>query len=190
MTTLIMGLVLFLAIHSTSIVAPGWRDRTAVRIGANAWRGVYSLLSLAGLLLIIHGFSLARAEPIVLYTPGPGLHQAARLLMLPVFPMLLAASWPGRIKSALKHPMLAAVKLWAVAHLLANGNLADVLLFGSFLAWAVLDRISFKGRTQRPQRTAPPGRWNDLIVVVAGLALYGVTVGWAHLRLFGVSPMG
>jgi uncharacterized membrane protein len=106
-----------------------------------------------------------------------------------VFPLLLAAYLPGRIKAAFKHPMLAAVKFWALAHLLSNGRLADVLLFGGFLAWAVVDRISLKRRTQAI-RTAAPGRLNDLIAVVLGLALYGFFVARAHLWLFGVSPLG
>jgi len=104
--------------------------------------------------------------------------------------LLVAAYLPGRIKTALKHPMLAAVKFWAIAHLLANGSLADVLLFGGFLGWAVLDRISLKGRSA-PQvlRTAPPGPWNDVIAVVLGIAIYALLIGWAHVRLFGVSPL-
>jgi uncharacterized membrane protein len=109
--------------------------------------------------------------------------------MLPVFPLILAAYLPGRIKTTMKHPMLAAVKFWALAHLLANGTLADVLLFGGFLAWAVVDRISLKRRTQ-VIATAPPGKFNDAIAIVAGLILYAFFIGWAHVRLFGVSPLG
>jgi uncharacterized membrane protein len=109
--------------------------------------------------------------------------------MLPVFPLLIAAYLPGRIKSAAKHPMLASVKFWALAHLLANGLLADVVLFGAFLAWAVADRISLKRRAPRALPTAPAGRWNDAIAVVLGLAIYGLLIGWGHLRLFGVSPL-
>jgi uncharacterized membrane protein len=109
--------------------------------------------------------------------------------MVPVFPLILAAYLPGRIKTAMKHPMLAAVKFWALAHLLANGALADVLLFGSFLVWAIFDRISFKRRPPQVIRTAPPGRFNDLIVAILGIALYVLFVMWAHVRLFGVSPI-
>jgi len=114
----------------------------------------------------------------------------AVILMLPVFPLFIAAYLPGRIKTAAKHPMLAAVKFWAFAHLLANGTLADVLLFGGFLAWAVVDRISLKRRsTPQAPPSAPPGRWNDAIAVVLGLAIYALLIGWAHARLFGVSPL-
>jgi uncharacterized membrane protein len=139
--------------------------------------------------LIIWGYGVARQQPILLYAPPVWMRHLSALVMLPVFPLLLAAYMPGRIKTALKHPMLAAVKFWALAHLLANGMLADVLLFGSFLAWAVADRISFKRRVARPIHTAPPSRMNDVIAVVGGLAIYVIFVLWLHVRLIGVSPL-
>jgi uncharacterized membrane protein len=190
MLLLIVGLVVFLGIHSVAIVAPALRARTVNRLGEGAWKGFYALIALVGLVLICYGFGLARQTPVILYSPPTWMRHAAMLLMLPVFPLLIAAYLPGRIKTAAKHPMLAAVKFWAFAHLLANGSLADVLLFGGFLAWAVVDRISLKRRAA-PQviRTAPPGRWNDAIAVVLGLAIYALTIGWAHVRLFGVSPL-
>ena len=190
MTLLIAGLALFLGIHSVAIVAPSFRARIIQRMGEGAWKGLYSLISLAGFVLICYGFGLARQAPVILYSPPTWLRHLAFLLMLPVFPLLIAAYLPGRIKTAAKHPMLAAVKFWAFAHLLANGSLADVLLFGGFLAWAVADRISVKRRAM-PQvlRTAPPGPWNDAIAVVLGLAVYALLIGWAHVRLFGVSPL-
>jgi uncharacterized membrane protein len=126
----------------------------------------------------------------VLYAPPAGLRHAALLLLVPVFPLLLAAYLPGRIQAATKHPMLAATKLWAVSHLLANGNLADVVLFGSFLVWAVADRISLKRRTPLPVPGVPPGRWNDGIAIVAGLALYVAFLLWLHKLLIGVRPIG
>jgi uncharacterized membrane protein len=190
MPLLIAGLVLFLGVHSVAIVAPTFRTRTIQRMGEGAWKGLYALISLAGFVLICYGFGLARQAPVVLYSPPTWLRHLALLVMLPVFPLLIAAYLPGRIKTAAKHPMLAAVKFWAFAHLLANGSLADVLLFGGFLAWAVVDRISVKRRAM-PQvlRTAPPGPWNDAIAVVLGLAVYALLIGWAHVRLFGVSPL-
>jgi uncharacterized membrane protein len=154
-------------------------------MGTNGWRGIYSLISGAGFVLILYGFHLARRVPVVLYIPPPWMRHVTFLLMLPVFPLILAAYLPGRIKTAMKHPMLAAVKFWAFAHLLSNGLLADVLLFGAFLAWAICDRISLKRRPPQAIRTVPQGRFNDLIAVIAGLALYAVFVLWAHLRLFG-----
>jgi uncharacterized membrane protein len=191
MVILIVGLVLFIGVHSVAIVAPALRARTIHRLGEGAWKGPYALVSLVGFVLICYGFSLARQAPVILYAPPTWLRHVALILMLPVFPLLIAAYLPGRIKTAAKHPMLAAVKFWAFAHLLANGLLADVLLFGAFLAWAVVDRISLKRRSV-PQvpRTAPAGPWNDVIAVVLGLAIYALTIGWAHVRLFGVSPLG
>jgi uncharacterized membrane protein len=186
MIFLISGLVIFLGIHSISIVAPAARDRWAAAMGPNLWRGVYSLISLAGFVLLVHGYGLARQSPTVLYVPPLWLRHVVLLLMLPVFPLLFAAYLPGRIKSALKHPMLVAVKTWALAHLLANGMLADVLLFGGFLAWAVVDRISLKRRVARPIAGASASPWNDVIAIIGGLAVYGVTLLWLHRVLIGV----
>jgi len=187
-TTLILGLLIFLGTHSVSILAPAWRDATAARLGPMAWRTAYSLASILGFLLIIRGYAAARLDPVVIYQPPVFLRHVAALLMLPVFPLLLATYLPGRIKAATKHPMLAATKAWALAHLLANGMLADVVLFGGFLAWAIADRISAGKRPARPLPGAPPAKFNDLIAIVGGLAVYAVFVAWAHARLFGVAP--
>jgi len=194
MIELMAGLVLFLGVHSVSIVAPVARDRWAGALGENGWKGLYSVLSLAGLVLIAMGYGAAREAPVILYTPPAGLRHLAALLMLPVFILLLAAYLPGRIQRAARHPMLAAVKFWALAHLLANGSLADVLLFGGFLAWAVADRISVKRRAAAGLRVGPPlklsGPDRDLWAVIGGLLVYGVFAGWAHGALFGVRPFG
>jgi uncharacterized membrane protein len=189
MLLLIAGLVLFLGMHSFAIVAPAVRESARARLGEGGWKGIYSLVSLAGFLMIVYGFGMARLAPVVLYSPPVWLRHVAFLLMLPVFPLFFAANLPGRIKTATKHPMLAGVKFWGLAHLLANGLLSDVLLFGGFLAWAVMDRISLKHRTQQ-LRSMPPGRFNDAIAIVLGLGLYVFFILWAHLRLFGVSPLG
>lgn len=134
------------------------------------------------------GYAFARQDPVVLYSPPFWTHHVTAALMLPVFPLLLAPYFPGRIRATLKHPMLVGVMLWAVAHLISNGMLADVVLFGGFLLWAVADRISYSRRTPRPLRGAPPARRNDVIVVLAGLALYGLFVLWLHQKLIGVQP--
>lgn len=189
MSLLILGLVLFLGVHSVSIVAPGWRDAMQARLGEGPWKALYSLISLAGFALVVVGYGAARQNPVVLYLPPVWMRHVALLLMVPVFPLLLAAYLPGRIKTAARHPMLLAVKVWATAHLLANGSVADVLLFGGFLAWAVADRISLKRRVQRPLPGAPAGPLNDAIAVVAGLALYAVFVFGGHAWLIGVSPI-
>ncbi|MEO7207420.1 MAG: NnrU family protein [Steroidobacteraceae bacterium] len=188
MVHLVLGLVLFLGVHSISIVAPGWRDRTAGRLG-NAWRGLYSLVTIAGLVLIIWGYGIARHNPVMLYTPPVWTQYVTAILMLPVFPLFLAAYFPGRIKAALQHPMLLGVMLWALAHLVATGMLANVVLFGGFLAWAFADRISFTWRTQRAIPTAPSMRLNDGIAIVAGLVFYVVFEHWLHARWIGVQPL-
>ncbi|HEY4958000.1 MAG TPA: NnrU family protein [Caldimonas sp.] len=192
MLVFIVGLVLFLGIHSVSIVAPRWRAAIAGRLGEMPWKGLYSLAAGVGLAMLIVGYGMARREPVVLYTPPAALRHLALLVMLPVFPLFFAAYFPGRIRSAARHPMLLAVKLWATAHLLANGTLVDVLLFGAFLAWAVADRISVKRRSVAEAHDAPaaPARpYNDVIAIVGGLAVYVVLVFWGHRWLIGVSPL-
>lgn len=187
MTKLIAGLVIFLGVHSIRIFAPAWRDRMVARLGLNGWKLIYSVVSLAGFVLIVIGYGEARLEPVVVWQPPFFLRPVAALLMLLVFPLLLTAHFPGYLKAAVKHPMLVAVKTWAVAHLLVNGMLADVLLFGSFLAWAVIDRIAV-GKRGEPAPVAGPIR-NDVIAVLGGMVLYIVFVAWAHRWLFGVQPM-
>jgi uncharacterized membrane protein len=189
MTLLVIGLILFLGVHSLSIVNDALRNRLAGAMGEWPFKAVYGLISLIGLVLIIQGYSAARLDPTLVYAPPGGLRHLAMLLLVPIFPLLLAAYLPGRISRTLKHPMLVAVKLWALAHLLANGMLHDVVLFGAFLAWAVADRISLKRRTPRKVPSLPATGMNDAIAVVAGLALYAVTVMWAHQQLFGVAPV-
>jgi uncharacterized membrane protein len=189
MTYLIIGLALFFGSHCIAIVAPAWRDRMAAKLGEGPWKGIYSLISIAGFVLMLWGFGQTRHDPVILYVSPAWLRYATALLMLPVFPLLLAAYFPGRIKTAMKHPMLAATKFWALAHLLVNGALGDVLLFGAFLVWAVADRISLKRRPARAISTAPPGKQNDFIAIVVGLLLYVVFVMWLHVRWIGVSPL-
>jgi uncharacterized membrane protein len=187
MTVLVLGLVIFLGVHCVSIVAPRWRDRSAARLGDGPWRGGYSLVAAVGLVLIVVGYGTAREAPVVLYTPPPWTRQLALALMSLVFPLLLAAYFPGWIKSVTKHPMLVAVKLWAVLHLITNGTLADAVLFGSLLIWAVADRISLKRRVPRPvPSVGPPSKRNDAIAIVAGLAIYAAFVLGGHRWLIGV----
>lgn len=190
MFILVLGLVLFIGVHSVAIAAPGWRSRQIAQRGELAWKGMYSLVSLVGFVLLIYGYGQARLSPVVLYAPPAGLRHLALLLMLPVFPLLLATYLPGRLQRAAKHPMLLAVKLWATAHLLANGMLADVVLFGVFLAWAVADRIAAKRRvTPHKVPGAPAGPRNDVIAIVGGLMLYVAFLFWVHVWLIGVSPL-
>ncbi len=188
MSLLIVGLVLFLGTHSVSIASRGWRDRRQAQLGEAAWKGLYSLLSLAGLVAITIGYGQARLEPTLLWVPPAGMTHLTLLLMLPVFPLFMAAYLPGRILSKTKHPMLLATKIWALSHLLANGMLHDLLLFGSLLIWAGLARMSASRRNAPPPPGAPPGPWNDAIAVGVGLAFYVVFLLWGHSWLMGVVP--
>ena len=189
MELLVAGLILFLGIHSVSIVNEPWRDRMVASYGEHLWRIIYSVVAITGFVLIVWGYGLARQEPTVLYVPPIWLRHLTMLLLVAVFPLLLATYFPGRIQTAARHPMLLATKIWAFAHLLANGMVHDVVLFGSFLAWAVVDRISMGRREQRPIPGAPSSKMNDIIVVVAGVALYGAFVFKLHTWLIGVSPL-
>ena len=186
MILLIIGLILFFGIHSVAIVAPAWRERAMARLGTGTWKGIYALFAAVGLALLIYGYGQARQTPVVLYTPPFWTRHIAVLLLLAVFPLLFAAYLPGRIKATLKHPMLVAVKLWAFSHLLANGTLADLLLFGGFLVWAVADRISLKHRSPQETPGAPPRVYNDAIAVALGLAVYVAFIFWLHALLIGV----
>lgn len=190
MTLLVLGLILFLGSHSVSIINEDWRDRMVAKLGLLPFKVVYGLISLVGLILIVKGYGSARMDPIWLWQPPAFLRHLAMLLMLPVFPALLATYLPGRISRTLKHPMLVAVKVWALAHLLVNGALADVLLFGGLLAWAVVDRISMKHRQVRSIPQAPARPINDVIAIVGGLGLYLAFVFWLHRHLIGVVIVG
>ena len=187
MLQLLLGIVLFFGMHSASIVALPMRDRLVAR-SEMGWKAIYTVASLFGIVLMAKGYADLRQTPTLLYVTPIWMRHVATLLLLPVFAFFIAPYFPGRIQRALKHPQLVAVKLWAFAHLLVNGTLADVLLFGSFLLWAVADRISLKGRAARPLPGAKESRANDAIVVVVGLALYAAFAFMLHERLFGIRP--
>ena len=187
MLQLLIGLVVFFGIHSVAIVALPMRDSMAAK-SEMGWKALYVIASLIGIVLMVRGYAELRLTPTVLYVPPIGLRHVAAILMLPAFAFFIAPYFPGRIKAALKHPQLIAVKTWALAHLLVNGNLADVLLFGSFLIWAVVDRVSLKKRVARPLPGAPESKANDVIVVVVGLLLYLAFVMWGHEALIGMKP--
>jgi uncharacterized membrane protein len=188
MTLLLAGLLVFLGVHSVSIVAPRWRDSLAERWGMAAWRGAYSLIALAGFLLIVRGYAEARLAPQVLWVAPLPVRHVAAVLLLPVFPALLAAYLPGRLRTLLKHPMLVAVKAWAMAHLLVVGTVASTLMFGAVLAWAVVDRISLKRRPLRATPALPESPWNDVLAIGLGLAIYAFLVVKGHWLLIGVAP--
>ena len=138
MLILILGLVIFIGLHLAIYWAPSLREGLKTRLGVGAYRGVFSLISTLGLGLIFLGFSRARLDPVIVYVAPTWLRHLMLALMIPVFPLLIATYLQGHIKYRVKHPMLAALKLWAAGHLLVNGTLADLALFGSFLAWGVM----------------------------------------------------
>ncbi len=186
MSWLVAGLIIFFAVHAISIINEPWRDRMVAKMGEGPWKGIYSVVAAIGFLLIVWGYGLARQESAVIYFSAPWLMHLSMLLLIPVFPLLLATYFPGRIRTFARHPMLIATILWAFAHLLVNGRLTDVLLFGSFLVWSGLDLFSMRQRVQRPVPSAPASRFNDLISLVLGLALYSMFVVWLHSMLIGV----
>jgi uncharacterized membrane protein len=192
MTLLLLGLVLFLGVHSTRIFAEGWRTATIARVGEKPWKGIYSVLSIAGFVLLVIGYGAARQAPVVLFAPPVWTRHLAALLTIPAFVLLVAAYVPGNaIKRAIGHPMVAGVKVWALAHLLANGTLADVLLFGTFLAWAVLSFIAARRRDRAAGTTYPAGPGSrTAITVVVGLVAWAVFAFALHRPLIGVAPFG
>lgn len=192
MTLLILGLALFLGVHSTRIVADGWRTATIARVGEKPWKAIYSVLSIAGFVLLVIGYGAARQSPVVLYTPPVWTKHLAALLTIPAFVLLAAAYVPGNaIKRAIGHPMVAGVKLWALAHLLANGTLADVLLFGGFLAWSVLSFTAARRRDRAAGTVYRQGPASRTVVTVAiGLAAWAAFAFALHRPLIGVAPFG
>jgi uncharacterized membrane protein len=187
---LVFGLALFLGVHSIRVVADGWRAAHIARVGPGLWKGLYSLAAAIGLALIIWGYHLAQAQPVVLWVPPAWVRHLGALLTVPAFVLLVAAYVPrNRIKAAVGHPMVAAVKTWAFAHLLANGTLAAVVLFGAFLVWAVADFVSARRRDRAAGTRYPAGSGSrDAIVLVIGLAAWALFAFFLHGWLIGVRP--
>lgn len=192
MLVLILGLVLFLAPHSVRIVAEDWRQQQVAAHGEGRWKAAVSILSILGVVLIVWGYGMARADPVVLWQPPIWTRHLAVLLVAVSF-VLIAAAYvpPGRIKAAVGHPMVLGVKLWAFAHLIANGTLADLVLFGAILAWAIVDYASARRRDRALGRVhvAGPAR-NDGIAAIVGLAIWAAFLFALHRWLFGVAPLG
>jgi len=218
MIELVIGLLLFLGTHSLRIVAEDWRAGLISRLGEKKFKGLVSVASLIGFILIIHGYGVARLTPQVLWVPPVATRHAAALLMLFAMIFLVASYIPGnQIKARLRHPMVISVKVWSFAHLLANGMTADVLLFGSFLLWAVFDFRAARqrdrmgdprtGEDTQPSMTIdtaagqssvpasgvalkPATVGGTVMTIVLGAALWMGFVAYLHLKLFGVSPLG
>lgn len=192
MTLLIAGLVVFLGSHSVRIFAEDFRTRRIAAMGEKPWKLVYSVIALAGFVLIAYGYGAARLEPVFLWQPPVWTRHLAALLTIPAFVLLAAAYVPGtRIKARVGHPMVLGVKVWAFSHLIANGTLADLLLFGSFLAWAVADYIAARRRDRRAGVTYAAGPVaRDVAAVAIGLAAWVAFALWLHGPLIGVKPFG
>ena len=192
MAYLLAGLLLFLGVHSLRIFAEGWRAKQIGRIGPLPWKGLVSVLSLAGFVVLVWGWGMARQAPVVLWQPPVGMRHAASLLTLLAFVLLAAAYVPGNaIKARLHHPMVLGVKAWALAHLLSNGNVAHVVLFGAFLAWGVLLFIASRRRDRREATVYAPGRLAPtLVTVVVGVAVWALFAFKLHRMWIGVRPFG
>jgi uncharacterized membrane protein len=195
MYLLVLGLIVFIGSHAFTINR-SWRDAAIARLGSFGYRSLYSLASLVGLVLIVWGYVSYRDSGYIhLYETPVALRHLSLLMLLPIFVLLASAYLPGRIKAAAKHPMLLAVKIWAFTHFLVNGDLGSVLLFGSFLAWAVVARIAARGR-EEALPGAPAGAvvgegWttNDKLAIGIGLAAYAGFLFWLHPVLIGVPAL-
>lgn len=192
MTLLILGLVIFLGVHSLRIVSEDLRTRLRARLGEGAYKGLYSVLSILGFVLLVYGYAQARQEPTLLWATPLWTRHLAALLTVPAFVLLVAAYVPGNaIKAKLHHPMVLGVKVWALAHLVANNTLADLLLFGGFLLWAVLSFRAARARDRAGRVVYAPGRAVPTVVaVVVGLAAWAAFAFWAHAAWIGVRPFG
>ena len=209
MTQLIWGLILFLGAHSVRIWADGWRNQTIEAYGEKAFKGVYALVSILGFYLLVVGYGEARLQTVALWNPPIFTKHISMLLMLLSSILLVATYIPrNHFKMRLGHPMVLSVKVWALSHLLANGNLADLVLFGSFLIWAVLNFRSARARDRalllnlndaedpaaepltESESTNQPKLLSTIITLVGGIAIWALITFVLHAKIVGVSPMG
>ena len=192
MTALLIGLVIFLGLHSARVVAEGPRRAFIAQRGENTWKALYSVVSLVGFALVVWGYGQARQQPVVLWASPTWLRHAASLLTLASFVLLVAAYVPGNgIKARLHHPMTLGVKAWAFAHLIANNTLADLLLFGGFLVWAIVVYAAAKRRDRAESKVYAAGRASrTALTVVIGVVAWVVFALWLHGPLIGVRPFG
>jgi len=197
MALLVAGLIVFIGMHSIRILSDASRTRFIEKYSDNTWKGLYSIVSFVGLVLIVYGYQQTRLEPTFIWHPPVAMSHIASLLMLFSFILLAATYVPGNaIKARLGHPMLVGIKIWAIAHLLANGRLGDMLLFTVFLVWAVIDFIACRRRDRaRASDNTGSGEISSnlistIVTVVVGVAAYMVFAVWLHIKLIGVSPFG
>lgn len=191
MTLLIAGLVIFIGLHSTRIFANDWRNSMISRIGLQKWKLLYSAIALVGLVLLIYGYGQSRANPVFVWEPPVWTRHMAALLTLFSFILFAAAEVPdNHIRTALKHPMFLGTKLWAFAHLMANGRLGDILLFGVFLIWAITGYSAARRRDRREGIVYPaPNSKQTAIAILAGIVIWAVFALWLHRLLIGVAPL-
>ena len=209
MTQLILGLILFLGAHSVRIWADGWRNQTIEAYGEKAFKGVYALVSILGFYLLVVGYGEARLQTVAIWNPPIFTKHISMLLMLLSSILLVATYIPrNHFKMRLGHPMVLSVKVWALSHLLANGNLADLVLFGSFLIWAVLNFRSARARDRalllnlnvteeaagesiaESESAHQPKLLSTIITLVGGIAIWALITFVLHAKIVGVSPMG
>ncbi|MCB1486966.1 MAG: NnrU family protein [Bauldia sp.] len=188
MVILVIGLVLFLGVHSFRMLAPAGRLAAIGKMGEGPYKGAYTLVSLIGIVLIIWGFGETASDPVFLYATPVWLRHATELLVLVALILAVASALPSsHISRAVRHPLLIGTAIWAVAHLFVNGEVGTTVLFGAFLVWALIDLVS---QGSRPATAKPPPSWRfDAIAVIVGAVIYGLLVWRAHLWLFGVSPI-
>jgi uncharacterized membrane protein len=188
---LIIGLAVFLGLHSVRVFADGWRSSQIARLGESRWKGAYALGSLIGFALIVWGYGLARQAPVVLWNaPGWSRHLAATLTLVAFILVAAAYSPPNHFKAALGHPMLVGTKAWALAHLFSNGTLADLLLFGGFLAWAVAAYASARRRDRLAGVSYPrPTVRGTIVSLAAGLVGWALFAFYLHGLIIGVQPL-
>ena len=192
MALLILGLVLFLGVHSTRIFADGWRSSLITRLGPLKWKGLYSLASIIGFVVLIYGYKLARQETMMLWTSPSWMKHVTALLMMFAFILFVSPYVPGNsFKARLHHPQVLSVMVWALSHLLTTGIVAGVVLFGGFLIWAVLSFRAARQRDRVAGTVYPPGNAiGTSIAIAAGLVAWSVFALLLHGPLIGVRPLG
>jgi uncharacterized membrane protein len=190
MLLLIAGLILFLGVHSVRVVADRWRAERIAAMGERRWKLVYTVVSLVGFVVIVYGYAQARQATTLLYASPTWTRHVAAALTLIAFVLVVAAYIKGtRIKAAVAHPMILGVKAWAVAHLVANGTVADVVLFGAFLVWAIVDFAAARRRDRAAGVVYPAGPLSrDLTAIVVGTLAWAIFAFYLHAPLIGVRP--
>ncbi|WP_423761079.1 NnrU family protein [Burkholderia sp. NLJ2] len=192
MLVLILGLAIFLGVHSIRIVADGWRSAMIARIGEKGWKAGYAIASIVGFVLIVRGYGIARESATLLWVSPVGVRHLTGMLTAIAFVLIAASYVPrNRIKTLVGHPMLAGVMVWAVAHLLMNGTVHAVVLFGAFLVWSLVDFVVSRTRDRRDGVRYPAGGLSgDAVAIVVGLVVWAVFAGFLHGPLIGVRPFG